>query len=110
MHLTKEQMLAADDLAVKAIEIPEWSGSVFIRQMSGLQQQRFELAQAQGDPLRSLVARMVLCDESGNLLYTDEDLPLLSAKSSAALDRIFAASAKHPRMTPEVMAELKAQA
>ena len=34
MALTADQILAADDMGLKEVAVPEWGGSVFIRVMT----------------------------------------------------------------------------
>lgn len=109
MELTKEQMLGAQDLTVKEVRVPEWNGTVFVRMMDGDQRDKFEADQI-ANPHTNVRARLValtVCDKDGNLLFTEADVPAISKKAGAALDRIFAAAAKHNRITPQDIDELK---
>jgi len=110
VDLTKEQILAVEDLTVKKVEVPEWGGSVFVRMMTGDQRDVFEKKQTDhpGVDVRSRLFVMTVSDESGHLLYTEDDMPAIKGKAGAAIDRVFAAAAKHNRITPEDIAELKA--
>ena len=92
----RDQILQADDLPRKEVPIPEWRTKVWIRTLTAGERDRFEGAQTK-DPYTNVRARLaVLCmiDESGSSLFTEADIPALSAKSSKALDRIFAASVR----------------
>ena len=40
--LTKEQMLAADDIKSERVEVPEWGGDVMVRGLTGTQRDAWE--------------------------------------------------------------------
>ncbi len=42
MSLTAEQILAADDMGLKKVTVPEWGGDVFIRVMSVGERDEYE--------------------------------------------------------------------
>lgn len=95
--LTIEQILAANDLKVEEVQVPEWGGSVFVRHLSGLE--AIELyAQlkdsAAGTVTEKAAARMVaslsafLCDSDGKQLASIDQAKLLVGKSAAAVNRI----------------------
>jgi hypothetical protein len=105
----REQILTADDLPRKELPIPEWKTKVWIRTLTGGERDRFEGRQSK-DPFTDVRARLaVLClvDEQGLNLFTEADIPALSAKSSKALDRVFAASVKLNGISKEDVEELK---
>ena len=110
--LTKEQILAADDLRTEEVEVPEWNGSVFVRTLTGTDRDAFEQSVVQGVDkmdLANVRARMaVLCmaDEEGKRLFEDSDAKALGAKSSLALGRIFTAAQKLNGMTDSDTEEL----
>lgn len=91
MALTRNQILAADDLATKTVEIPEWGGEVRIAAMSARRHAQFEqLAEGAGE-LDSLAyyAVSILVDEHGEPLFDGiDDIKALGGKSSQALMRI----------------------
>jgi L-asparaginase II len=96
--LTRDAILAAADLSVQAVAVPEWGGSVHIRVMNGGERGEFEAAavatkkdDAAGIArLRVLMVALTLCDAGGTRLFTSspEDLALLNGKSGEALDRV----------------------
>lgn len=109
MELTREQIDGINDLTVKEVKVPEWGGSVFVRMMSGDERDAYE-ASAQGGQQKHVRARLIavtLCDSTGKLLYTLDELEKIGSKGGAALDRIFAAAARHNRITPADIEELK---
>lgn len=62
--------------------------------MSGADRDRFEaeLSKDSGKNIRARLTSMTVCDEKGNLLFSDSDMVALGDKSSAALHRIFEAA------------------
>jgi len=95
--LSKDQILAAEDLPRREAAVPEWGGGVWLRTMTGAERDAFEaslLAGADGDRnLANLRARLLvrtLVDAKGNRLFADDDAGLLGEKSAAVLDRLFA--------------------
>jgi len=107
--LTRDMIFGAEDLPRLEVSIPEWHGSVFIRTMTGGERDRFE-AGWKADPstdIRARLAAATLCDAEGVLLFTGDDVALLSRKSSKALDRIFAASTAHSGLTDRDIEELR---
>jgi hypothetical protein len=108
-QLTKARILEAQDLPLKEVPVPEWGGKVFVRMMTAGQRDAFEAEQTT-NPHRDLRARLAVatvCDEAGELLFTAEDVPTLTKKSARALDRIFAAAARHNGITQADVDELR---
>lgn len=98
--LTKAAILSADDLKHEDVPVPEWGGEVRVRTMTGTQREDFG-ASLMGDDGKSNMGtfrvKMVVCcvvGEDGEQLFTAEDVHLLSQKSGAALERVFAAASK----------------
>lgn len=96
MGLSRAQILAVSDMTIEPLAIPEWGGQVFIRTMTAGDRDRFE-GRVSADPhkdLRAHLAVATLCDEVGKAMFSSDDVPVLTAKSAGALDRIFTASVK----------------
>lgn len=113
--LTRDQILAADDLKRETLEVPEWGGEVIVRSLTGTERDAFEdsVVKQRGNSrelnLRNARARLVslsLIDEAGNKLFTDKDVDLLGRKSAAALDRVFAAAQRLSGLTENDIDEL----
>jgi hypothetical protein len=95
MALTREQILAADDLPREKVMTPEWGTDlpleerfVWVRTLSAGQRERWEAMmegpngfRGRGQLLAAMVA-LTACDEDGRLLFTPEDIPGLADKSS----------------------------
>lgn len=92
--LTRDQILAADDLKREIVEVPEWGGSVYVAMMSGDARDAWEasIIDGQGNAtLRDVRAKLVaatITDEAGVRLFTAEDVAGLSKRSAVALDRV----------------------
>lgn len=99
--LSKAAILAASDLKVERVAVPEWGGAVCVRVMSGTERDAWEAEQygrsnaRAGSDLQDFRARFVarcLCDESGALLFTLAEVSALGGKSASALDRVYDAA------------------
>lgn len=109
--LTKDQILAADDLGLLEVEVPEWGGSVFIRVMSVGERDSYEndwmVNKSKGvDNFRSKFLQRVLCDEKGELLFTPAELPTLAKKSASVMGRLWEAAMAHNKLTDADVEEL----
>lgn len=100
--LTRADILAAEDLPLAAVDVPEWGGQIFVRAMSALDRAEVE-AYLDENPgrvaLRAIVAVVSIRDEHGARLFTVDDIPALNEKSSTVLDRVFARAASLSGMT-----------
>ena len=99
--LSKDQILAVDDVQTIVVDVPEWGGQVRLATMSGTSRDMYEqtLAKAmdKGAAIANLRASFLaysLVDEEGNLLFSQEDIEALGRKNGAALDRIFQEATK----------------
>jgi hypothetical protein len=94
--LTKDAILAADDLPKERVNVPEWGGDVFVRTMTGTDRDSFEASLIGNDGrLENVRARLVsltICSESGERLFSDDEIASLGSKSAKALDRLFSVS------------------
>jgi len=100
MALTRETILAADDMPREEVETPEWGGSVYVRGMTGIERDQLEASIVQPDgtrDIRHFVPRVVaLCvvDEHGKPVFSFADSDALNAKSPIALKRVFDSAAR----------------
>lgn len=89
--LNKDAILGVSDLKHEDVPVPEWGGTVRVRTMTGLERDEFRASIASEDARNIgkfsaalLVATIV--DESGNRLFTAEDMDALQAKAARSLD------------------------
>jgi len=96
--LTRETILAADDLGRELVNVPEWGGDVYVRGLTGKERDAFEagMIDQRGKSqtvnlqnIRAKLAGLSICDESGKRIFTDADLAALAGKSAVALNRVF---------------------
>ena len=116
MILGKAEILAAKDLAIEQVPVPEWSpgATVCVRGLKGWERDQFDTfaqeAQAKKDYTHSR-ARLVsasLCDESGaSLDFTEADMLALSNKSALPLGRLYSACLRLSGFSTEDVKELE---
>jgi len=110
--LNRDDILNADDLPRERVDLPEWGGYVYVRTLTGQERDLWELAVVEGrerqaeKSIRARLAVSVVVDESGKSLFAEADIPALSAKSCAPLDRIFDAADRLNHITRRDIREL----
>ena len=91
--LSKDAILAADDLPRETVNVPEWGGEVLVRTMSGTDRDAFEASLLEKDGrmenVRARLVALTLCDSQGDRLFDDSEIAALGRKSACALDRVF---------------------
>ena len=101
--LTKEDIRRAEDLKTETVYCPDWGGTVYVKTMSGLQRDAFDverMLQRGDDPqvnlrnFRASLAVKTVVDEKGVRMFSDEDAEWLGQKSALMLDIIYDASAR----------------
>ena len=104
--LTRDAILAAQDLATQDVAVPEWGGDVRIRVLTGAERDALSasLMDKDGKPdLATYRVRLVACcvvDEAGVRQFSDSDIAALGAKSALALQRVFEAADALNAMQP----------
>ena len=113
--LTKEQILAAEDIGRELVSVPEWGGEVWVYGMTAAERDHLEkgLVQTKGkdiqtnlENIRSKMAVICIRDEKGKRIFSEMDIQELSRKSAAALDRIFDAAQRLSGLTKADVEEL----
>jgi len=118
--LTREAILAADDLKTIEVPVPAWGGVVLVRGLSGSERDRYEESMirwragkgktvAAVPALANARAKLVslsVIDQDGERLFTDRDVVDLGQKSAAALERIFDVAQKLSGLAPADLSEL----
>lgn len=97
MALTRETILAFDDLPREVVEV--WGDRVWVRCMTAAERDDFEseilVTKGKNTEVnrRNLRAQLVVrttVDEEGNRFFANDDLDVVGAKSAAEIDKIFA--------------------
>lgn len=113
--LTKEAILAANDLAKELVSVPEWGGDVYIASMTGAARDAWEqslLNKGGGGEvnMQNLRARLVAytaVDEEGKRLFSDKEAQALGEKSAKALERCVKVAQRLNGLTDTDMEEAK---
>lgn len=114
-YLSRDAILAVDDVQYEDVEVPEWGGRVRVKSLTGKERDALEASMIVGkgknanvnmSNLRAkLVARAVV-DEDGKRLFNDDDIAALGAKSAAALTRVYEVAQRLSGITQEDVDEL----
>ena len=102
--LTRDEILKIDDLKREAIDIPEWGGSICVRELTGAErselfalwkQDESDEKQVQ-DSFAIIVAtvRLTACGEDGKPLFTADDILRIRNLNAKVLDKIYKEAAK----------------
>lgn len=89
--LGKAAILGAEDLKHEDVEVPQWGGTVRIRVMNGEERDEFRAAIASDGPVpvgkfSAALLAATCVDESGERLFSMDDMKALQAKSAVSLD------------------------
>lgn len=99
MALTREQILAADDLEIVELEVPEWGGTVRLRELDAYTAQKLfkELEGADEMQVQVLMCAACIVGDDDQALFTAEDVAALQKKSALVISRIAAEAMKLSR-------------
>jgi Phage tail assembly chaperone len=113
-YLTRDAILAASALRTEDVPVPEWGGSVLVRELRGRERDEFEasLAVQRGNRMvpdvanmrAKLVARVVV-GEDGEPVFSQQDVNALGELSAAALDRVFEVASRLSALNPDSLEE-----
>ena len=97
--LKRDQIFAADDLKHEDVEVPEWGGTVRVRALTAGERDQWESSMAgetkNGQAIKvedvraKLIAFAAIDVETGERLFTLDDVTKLSKKSAAAMQRLW---------------------
>ena len=114
-RLTRDQIVAQVDLRTEVVEVPEWGGSVVVRELSGRERDVFESSivkrngQKMSVDMENMRARFVAaCGTGGDARQTfyPRDVGRLGELSAAALERVFSVGRRLAGMTGQDVDEL----
>lgn len=111
MTLTKDDILSADDIGITTVDVPEWGGSVCVRDMSGTTRDQIEAWTKEESSLigfRAMIVAQCLCDETGaSLGFTPSEVQRLGDKSARAIERIVDVINQRAGYTREEVAKIE---
>jgi len=101
----RSRILAANDIKVEKIAIPEWGGDYYVKIISGTERDAFEegYAEQKMKAFRVRFLVLALCDENGERIFKDEDVVELGKKSSVVINRVFEEAWKVNAFTQEAV-------
>lgn len=105
--LTRDQIAKIDDLRKESVDVPEWGGSVLVRELNGRERDMLETTMLAGgagrnvDNVRARVVAMTVVDEAGKQVFTLKDIEMLGQKSARAVGRIYSAAMRLSTMEPK---------
>jgi hypothetical protein len=116
-YLSAEQILSADDLAYEDVPVPEWGGTVRVREMPGTERDKFESqfvgkdgasVRAEGlEGFRARLAAASIVDENGRQLFrSPAEVKRLGEKSARALQRVCDTAMRLSKMSEDDVKEL----
>lgn len=114
MLLTREAILAADDLKRELISVPEWGGDFYLRTLTAGERERWEslYLNRKGDEgqvkqfIQASLVALTAVDEAGNHLFTEADIPALNNKSSHVLLKVASKALELNRVGGQEVEEL----
>lgn len=128
MPLSREQIFGVSDLQTKEIQVPEWGGSVFIRQLTRAEQDEYLKRQYGETRLKqdskakqqeisavniyghdAFLVACAVCDADGKPLFKREDVDALKKKNGAVVGRIAAEIIKFSYIGGDVPLEEEAK-
>jgi hypothetical protein len=95
--LNRESIRNATDIRTKPVRCPEWGGDVLVRSMKGRERDDFEQStlETRGGNrevnmanFRTKLLIRTVVDESGQLMFDEDDIKWLGEKSAAPISRI----------------------
>lgn len=118
--LTKVDILDAQDVTRVKVEVPEWGGFVYVQTMTAdargvLEDEMVALQDANGadsetdisySAMKVLMVMLCVVDESGDRLFSKEDIKALGRKSSVALNKVVSIAMKLNVLTMESQEDL----
>ncbi|WP_319054786.1 hypothetical protein [Streptomyces europaeiscabiei] len=116
-YLSADQILGADDLKYEDVAVPEWGGTVRVRELPGTERDKFEAQfvgkdggsiRAEGlEGFRSRLAAAAIVDADGRVLFRSAaETKRLGEKSAAALTRVCDVAVRLSKMSEEDIKEL----
>ena len=115
--LTRQDIVAAQDIETETVDVPEWNGAVIVRMMSGADRDQFEQSlttvradgrrEANLTNMRSKLVAMCLIDEEGRALFGPDEIDDLAKKSAAAIERVFIVAQRLNGLAPDDIGEAR---
>jgi len=114
-YLGRDAILKAAVLRTEDVPVPEWGGSVLVRELRGRERDEWEasLATQRGRQMvpdvanmRAKLAARVIVNEDLEPVFTQADVAALGELSAAALDRVFEVASRLSGLQPDAVEEM----
>lgn len=120
--LTKAQILAAQDIVIETVLVPEWGGEVLVRSLDGAARDQYESDFLLMDRMvagktptyeldllnaRARLVALSVVDENGDRMFDDVDVLDLGKKSAQALDRVYEVAQRLSGLSKKDVEELQ---
>lgn len=117
-YLSKDDILRADDIRFKDVDVPEWGGKLRVRGLTSEEMLDFGLEIAEGtNPQQPgnvrmkrehfmRIVTMVVVDAEGANIFSTEDMDALGKKSLAPIQRIVETSMELSGFTEDAQSEM----
>ena len=95
MSLSRDAIVGAAKLRIVSVAVPEWGGTVNLREMTAGQRDQFDALQLATDEatrFQDIRARLLvnsICDDAGNLLFTPFDVPTVTGFPAGVVNRLW---------------------
>jgi hypothetical protein len=113
MGFSRDEILGKRRGRVEEVKVPEWGGTVFVREITASERDAFEASSldkkggAKMVNIRARLAVLTLSDSEGKRLFGDADVAALGELPASAMDRIFEASMRVNRLSKSDVDELE---
>lgn len=113
--LDRDAILARKKLKAELVEVPEWGGSVYVRELTASERDHWEgaLVRLEGktteltfENARATLAAATIVDAEGNRLFSEADIEELGRLSGKALDRVYGVATRLSGITESDVEEL----
>lgn len=111
MALDKAAILAKAKPRIIEVQVPEWDGTVYLREITAGQRDQFDawqLAQTDDTRFRDIRARLLvmsLCDADGNLMFSISEITTVSDFPASVVNRLWESAIDLNGMRPGGEAE-----
>lgn len=114
--LTRQEIIDIKDIHTRAVAVPEWGDDVgvIVKVMTGADRNAFDqsiIKIVNGeripnlDNLRLKLVALTVVDESGNVLFGQDEISDLAKKNSAAIERLFKVAQELNGLAPAAVEE-----
>lgn len=110
--LTKEAIMAAQDIVIETVNVPEWGGNVKVKSLMSDQRDQYEqllIGQKEKSgtiySIRATLCALSIIGDDGNPLFDITDIDTLGKKSAIAVDRVVDVIRRISGLAPEAVGD-----